>query len=180
LLYAEGLTIGSNSDWRLPNIKELQSINNELATNPSVFAPYFSSVGVHNYWSSTSLPNQTTKAWYWSNQFGITTYDLKTNSNYVLCVRGNPSLSTTAFTDESSVLIYPNPASNFATISLPNKLDSCKIEITDLLGKTVFFKEIKSIATESKIDLEEYKDGIYFVKVTTDKLKKTLKIIVKK
>jgi hypothetical protein len=180
LLYAEGLTIGSNSDWRLPNIKELQSINNELATNPSVFAPYFSSVGVHNYWSSTSLPNQTTKAWYWSNQFGITTYDLKTNSNYVLCVRGNPSLSTTAFTDESSVLIYPNPASNFATISLPNKLDSCKIEITDLLGKTVFFKEIKSIATEYKIDLEEYKDGIYFVKVTTDKLKKTLKIIVKK
>lgn len=180
IIYAEGLTIGSNSDWRLPNIKELQSINNELATNPSVFAPYFSNVGVHNYWSSTSLPNQTTKAWYWNNQFGITTYDLKTNSNYVLCVRGNPTLSSTTFSEETSITIYPNPASNFASISLPKNTESCKIEITDLLGKIIFSEEVKPLPNDYKIDLEGYKDGIYFVKVTNEKMKKSFKIIVKK
>jgi len=178
--YAEALTIGINSDWRLPNIKELQSINNELTTNPSVFTPYFSSVGVHNYWSSTSLPNQTTKAWYWNNQFGITTYDLKTNTNYVLCVRGNPSLSSTTFIEETRITIYPNPASNFANINLPNNLDTCKIEITDLLGKTIYSEEVKSMAKDHKINLEGYKDGIYFIKVSNEKIQKTFKLLLKK
>jgi len=180
LSYAEGLTIGSNSDWRLPNIKELQSINNELSTNPSVFTPYFSSVGVHNYWSSTSLPNQTTKAWYWNTLFGITTYDLKTNSNYVLCVRGNPTLSSTAFLDENSITIYPNPTSTFATITYPNTVDFCKIEITDLLGKCIFLKEIKPLFNEYKVDLQDYKDGIYFIKLNNGQINKTFKLIVKK
>ena len=180
LSYAEGLTIGTNSDWRLPNIKELQSINNEFATNPSVFAPYFSSVGVHNYWSSTTLPNQNLSAWYWSTAFGITTYSVKTGTNYVLCVRGNPTLSSTAFSDESSISIYPNPASNFASISLQKNIESCKIEITDLLGKTIFSKEVKSIANDYKIDLEGYKEGIYLLKVSNEKMKKTFKLIVKK
>jgi hypothetical protein len=178
--YAEGLTIGTNSDWRLPNIKELQSINNELTTNPSVFAPYFSSVGVHNYWSSTSLPNQTTKAWYWNTQFGITTYDLKTNTNYVICVRGNPSLSSTSFSEQTNIAIYPNPASNFANINLPNNFNACKIEITDLLGKTIYSEEVKSITNDHIINLEGYKDGIYYIKLSNDKIKKSFKIIVKK
>jgi len=180
LSYAEGLTIGTNSDWRLPNIKELQSINNEFATNPSVFAPYFSSVGVHNYWSSTTLPNQNLSAWYWSTAFGITTYSVKTGTNYVLCVRGNPTLSSTAFSDESSISIYPNPASNFASISLQKNIESCKIEITNLSGKMIFSEEVKSIVNDYKIDLEGYKAGIYFVKVTNEKMKKSFKIIVKK
>jgi hypothetical protein len=178
--YAEGLTIGTNADWRLPNIKELQSINNELTTNPSVFAPYFSSVGVHNYWSSTSLPNQTTKAWYWNNQFGITTYDLKTNTNYVICVRGNPSLSSTSFSEQTNIAIYPNPASYFANISFPNNLDYFKIEITDLLGKIMYSEEVKSLSNDYKIDLEGYKDGIYYIKLSNDTIKKSFKIIVKK
>ena len=180
LSYAEGLTIGTNSDWRLPNIKELQSINNEFATNPSVFAPYFSSVGVHNYWSSTTLPNQNLSAWYWSTAFGITTYSVKTGTNYVLCVRGNPTLSSTAFSDESSISIYPNPASNFASISLPKNIESFKIEITNLSGKTIFSEEVKSIVNDYKIDLEGYKEGIYFIKVSNEKMKKSFKIIVKK
>jgi len=183
IIYAEGLTIGANSDWRLPNIKELQSLNNELATNPSVFTPYFSNLGIHNYWSSTTLKPNTanpSSAWYWSTQLGITTYDLKTNTNYVLCVRGNPTLSSSTFSDENGIVVYPNPASNFALISLPKNIESYKIEITDLLGKIIFSEEVKAKVNEYKIDLEGYKDGIYFVKVTNEKIKKSFKIIVKK
>lgn len=183
ITYAEGLTLGAYSDWRLPNIKELQSINNELATNPSVFSPYFSNLGVHNYWSSTTLKPNTanpSSAWYWSTQLGITTYDLKTNSNYVLCVRGNPTLSTNGLSEENTIKIYPNPATNYANISFPNTIDICKIEIIDLLGKTIFLKEIKPLFNEFKMDFQGYKEGIYFVKIATEKIKKTIKIIVKK
>lgn len=138
---------------------------------------------MHNYWSSTTLKPNTanpSSAWYWSTQLGITTYDLKTNSNYVLCVRGNPTLSTNGLSEENTIKIYPNPATNYANISFPNTIDICKIEIIDLLGKTIFLKEIKPLFNEFKMDFQGYKEGIYFVKIATEKIKKTIKIIVKK
>jgi hypothetical protein len=101
LVYAEGLTLGGQSDWRLPNIKELQSINDERIVSPSVSTTYFSTIGVKNYWSSTSLPNQTTRAWYLSTQFGITTYDLKTNPLYVIAVRGTSTTTPVELTNFS-------------------------------------------------------------------------------
>ena len=179
LTYAEGLTIGTTSDWRLPNIKELQSINNELTTNPSVFLPYFSNVGVHNYWSSTSLPNQTTKSWYWNTQFGITTYDVKTNSNYVLCVSGNPSLSLQTIESHTSIKIAPNPSSDFVLISFPSYTTSEKIEIVDALGKIVLNKEIVINSNEYLLDIERISQGMYYLSIINGNIKNTYKIIKK-
>ena len=180
LSYAEGLAIGNLTDWRLPNIKELQSINNELATSPSVFAPYFSNVGVHNYWSSTTLPNQPLSAWYWKTQFGITTYDLKTNSNYVLCVKGNPTLSVKQETLDASIKIHPNPTSDFVSILFPSYTYSAKIEIADASGKIVINKEIVINSREYKLDTEGISEGIYYLSIINGNNKNTFKIIKKK
>jgi hypothetical protein len=95
-------------------------------------------------------------------------------------VRGNPTLSTNGLSEENTIKIYPNPATNYANISFPNTIDICKIEIIDLLGKTIFLKEIKPLFNEFKMDFQGYKEGIYFVKIATEKIKKTIKIIVKK
>lgn len=179
LIYAEGLTIGTTSDWRLPNIKELQSINNELATNPSVFLPYFSNVGIHNYWSSTTLPNQTLSAWYWNTQFGITTYDVKTNSNYVLCVSENPSLSLHTIESHTSIKIAPNPSSDFVLISFPSYTTSAKIEIVDALGKIVLNKEIVINSKEYLLDIERISQGMYYLSIINGNIKNTYKIIKK-
>jgi hypothetical protein len=179
LTYAEGLTIGTTSDWRLPNIKELQSINNELTTNPSVFLPYFSNVGIHNYWSSTSLPNQTTKSWYWNTQFGITTYDVKTNSNYVLCVSGNPTLSLQTIESHTSIKIAPNPSSDLVLISFPSFTTSAKIEIVDALGKIVLNKEIVINSNEYLLDIERISQGMYYLSIINGNIKNTYKIIKK-
>ena len=180
MAYAEGLSLGGASNWRLPNIKELQSLNNELATSPSVFSPYFNNLGVHFYWSSTSLPNQTTKAWYWSTQYGITTYDVKTNSNYVICVRGNPTLAVKQETLHSSIKIYPNPASNYVSIFFPNPIFSAKIELADTLGKVIINKQIKINSSEYRLDTEGISDGIYYLSVLNGNKKDTFKIIIKK
>ena len=180
LIYAEGLTIGTTSDWRLPNIKELQSINNELATNPSVFLPYFSNVGIHNYWSSTTLPNQTLSAWYWNTQFGITTYDVKTNSNYVLCVRGTPVLANAQFLSDTDSKIYPNPTSNFVLLSFQNEVNLLQIQITNSFGQIIYSNEVKPISNEYKIDLQEFSEGLYYLSIINGNIKNTYKIIKKK
>ncbi|MEI8137624.1 MAG: DUF1566 domain-containing protein, partial [Bacteroidota bacterium] len=50
LTYADTLTINGNADWRLPNIKELQSINDETIINPSINTSYFSTSNINKYW----------------------------------------------------------------------------------------------------------------------------------
>lgn len=159
LAYAENISLASATDWRLPNIKELQSLNDESVANPSVNAAFFSTIGVHNYWSATSLPNQTTKAWYWNTQFGITTYDTKTNTNYVICVKGNPT--TLAINDvnlNSKTIIYPNPF-------------SLKINIDHATGNEIFelYNERgQQIFTGKNIDKQDFSGvakGNYLLKI---------------
>jgi hypothetical protein len=112
LAFAEDLAMGTHEDWRLPNIKELRSLSNEGFVNPSVDPLFFPGIGVKKYWSSTSLPNQVSRAWFLDTRFGISTHDLKSKQLNVLCVRG-PSHNTTPVIEfnnrEVEFTIYPNP-----------------------------------------------------------------------
>jgi len=161
LSYAESLSIASNANWRLPNIKELQSINNELTTNPSVYAPYFSNLGVHNYWSFTTLKPNTANpasAWYWNSQFGITSYGVKTTANYVLCVSGIPQLGFSNYENKHILKLFPNPFSS--KISVENKTGKEFFELYDIQGKLLF--------SGKNIDQQDFSNltkGTYFFKV---------------
>lgn len=88
LIYASGLTLAGNSEWRLPNIKELQSLNDEKLSKPSFNRTYFPNVISGNYWSSTTLMNATTKAWDLNVDYGIVSYNEKILKENVLCVTG--------------------------------------------------------------------------------------------
>jgi len=95
--YAESLSLGGYTDWRLPNIKELQSINDETLTAPSVDTTYFTGATASRYWSSTTMHNSTNEAWYLDCQFGITTYTNKAGNLSVRCVRGGTTNITSSF-----------------------------------------------------------------------------------
>lgn len=197
LTYSENLNFAGYSDWRLPNIKELQSVNDEALINPSVNQTFFSGVSVKKYWSSTSLPNQTTKAWYFDTQFGITTYDFKTRAFYVVCVR---TASTTIGVNQTGLQNladgyrlyqnYPNPfnPSTKITYSIP-KNDFVTIKIYDILGN-----EINSLVNSEFRQAGKYSvywngtnqfgnsvsSGIYFYKLETTDFTKTERMILLK
>jgi hypothetical protein len=112
--YAEALTTGGFTDWRLPNVKELQTLTDyTLATytstsgiKPSLHRQLFPSATATAYWSSSSQNNNTANAWvveFGINNAtspprgaqGIISQDVKTASYPVFAVRSVPSGSIT-------------------------------------------------------------------------------------
>lgn len=99
LAYAKTVTLGGKSDWRLPNIKELQSLNDVSRVKPSINKTYFPNiVSAAFYWSSTTQYKTAGVAWEMNTDFGVVTYDDKSVNKYVMLVRGgldNESLNIT-------------------------------------------------------------------------------------
>lgn len=161
LVYAEGLELGNSTNWRLPNLKELQSISEVTFINPAVNNNFFNISGTKKFWSSTSLPNQTTKAWYWDTQFGITTYDLKTNSNYVICVsnkmESNTSVNNQNF-DNKTIEVYPNPFTK--KINILNAQPNEEMTLLNNIGQIIY--QGKDLINQ---DFNYLTKGVYFIKV---------------
>jgi len=88
LIYAESLTLAGNIDWRLPNIKEIQSLNDEKLIRPSFNKTFFPNISTGNFWSSTSMFQSPSRAWDINVDYGIVSYNDKTVKENVLCVRG--------------------------------------------------------------------------------------------
>jgi len=159
IAHAENLSLASATDWRLPNLKELQSLNDESVTNPSANTTFFPTIGVHNYWSSTSVQNQPANAGFWNTQFGITTMDLKTATNYVICVKGNPT--TLAVNDVHLILkikVFPNPFSSKITIE--NPIENETYQLYSEIGQNVFTG--KNIENQ---DFSSLPKGNYFLRI---------------
>lgn len=183
LIYAENLTLGGFSDWRLPNIKELQSINDERLVTPSVSTTFFPNIGIKKYWSSTSLPNQTTKAWYLSTQYGITTYEFKTARLGVLCVRGNTNVNTAIYEQKKNNIIISatNPiVNNVLHFKINENVNNFSAQIIDLQGQIIWQKsfDMQTKNTDLEVLLPFKKTGIFILKIENAQLVSTQKILI--
>ena len=79
----------SQTDWRLPNIKELQSLIDFSQYNPALpDAHPFSGVQSGTYWSTTSYKRINTYAWVINIFDGYMVYNDQSNVSYVWPVRG--------------------------------------------------------------------------------------------
>lgn len=91
LSYCDGLGLGGQSDWRLPNIKELESIADAAKKDPAVEKTFFPNISeLYYYLSSTTYAYSTGDAWSVLFSIGQVYYKGKTGA-YVRCVRGGQS-----------------------------------------------------------------------------------------
>jgi len=89
LTSANNLTLCGFSDWRLPNVNELESLVNSEVSSSAVFLNTlgFSNVQASFYWSSSSYAGSTDIAWIVNMSDGSVFANDKSFSNYVWPVR---------------------------------------------------------------------------------------------
>ena len=179
LAYADTLTHAGYSDWRLPNIKELQSIQDNTAINPALNTNYFNVFGRKKFWSATTLSNRTTSAWYFDTQFGITTYQTKTSRLNTWVLRGG-QFATNIFWNEYPLLltVFPNPCQTQLNIQFNTKanLQSPYITVTNAIGKIIYQATV--LNTSFRLNTSEYPKGIYYLAVFDGNSLSSLKFVV--
>ncbi len=82
-------------DWRLPNIKELESIVDDTRFSPAI-DPVFTGTALTAYWSATTYASTTSNAWQVDFNYGNVGSALKTDTAYVRCVHsgGFPTVTS--------------------------------------------------------------------------------------
>ena len=90
--YCENLSLGGHSDWRLPNVRELESIVDWDRYNPAINTIYFPGCRSSYYWSGSIDAVNSGLAWHVDFYNGaVTGYNYEVYDYYVRCVRGGPS-----------------------------------------------------------------------------------------
>lgn len=85
-------------------------------------------------------------------------------------------LSVSEFQNENlSLKIYPNPVSNQLTVQIPSQLEEARVRLYDVLGKKIL--DTKVTAINKTINTSTLSKGVYLVKIDSDGLAVTKKII---
>jgi len=89
----------------------------------------------------------------------------------------NEKETKTKFRYKNEYYLVPNPANTFVSIISNNESENLYVTITDVNGKILKALNTKSVAYNSKIDLNLL-EGIYFVNVLNEQGEKTVKKLV--
>ncbi len=90
--------------------------------------------------------------------------------SYTVGNKLNSAISETNFSDH--VLAYPNPAQNIINIDLPIELLLSNVSLLNAMGQTIINAKVK------RLNLNDVQNGVYFIKIETDKYSTIKKIII--
>ncbi len=135
------------------------------------------------FWSATE--RAASNAWYRYLHYinaDVCRYDhSKTNGRSVRCVKDiDPLTSLTISPQYGSISIYPNPNDGIFNLVIESgKKEEFALEITNINGQVIIRKGFKPLTKIIyQIDLSKYPKGVYLVKIMSNKINRTEKIIL--
>jgi hypothetical protein len=84
--YCADLDLGGQTDWRLPDQRELATIIDHSLNKPAFAAPLEGSTG--EYWSGAPYLGYADAAWYVHFGYGVSEFNGAAEAKYVRCARG--------------------------------------------------------------------------------------------
>ena len=159
--------IGNNINWRFENI-ELPG----TSMNPSGSKGYiqFKIKPKPGYAVGDIIPN--TGSIFFDYNPAIITNTFQTQFVAVLAIEEF---------ENGSFVFFPNPASDFVTVSLKDSANSIStISVYDVLGKIILQKTAHDVVTTETVDLSSVNPGIYFIEVQTENNSKVVKKLLVK
>jgi Malectin domain/Secretion system C-terminal sorting domain len=79
--------------------------------------------------------------------------------------------------DPDEITVHPNPAQYIVIVKLPDPQDKYFIKISDTQGREVL-STYSNNTSELDLNIETLAKGIYFIQIRSDKLMKTVKLII--
>ncbi len=144
----------------------LYSNNNSLLGHDGYYTNMTDMFHSYDYGFTLVTMSNTQKQW-----FGIFDGMYNTIKNFI-------TIGIEENTATGGIDLFPNPATNDLTITLNNKGLPVEITITDMTGKIVY--TITSTDAQVSVSTEDLAEGIYVVKVRSEELIATKKLIVTK
>jgi hypothetical protein len=96
----------------------------------------------------------------------------------IITVEGALSINESTF---ENFAVWPNPSNGYINLSLnPSSNGNIQVSLYDIKGSRVYTEEFKSNGNifEQSIDFSTLNAGMYFIKVTSDGINKTNKLII--
>ena len=85
---------------------------------------------------------------------------------------------TDALANQIAVQLYPNPASDNATLEINGLNQEAKIVVSDLQGRILSQDNINAGTTRYTINVSQMTSGVYYIRIITDNVESTQKLIV--
>lgn len=115
-----------------------------------------------------------------SGHFRYYVVDVNDNNKYLDSVDVIFNFGTASVKEvkkEVQFTVMPNPSSDFVKVNISNSTADMEVKIVDVLGNTIL---VDSINQSKKIDVSQFKNGIYFISVSSkDKKVISRKMIVR-
>jgi hypothetical protein len=88
IAHCKQLPLGGYSDWRLPNVRELESLVDAAKSSPAIDTDFFPNTPNSYYWSSSTYVSYPQTAWSVDFGYGKVIRGIKGSHYNVRCVRG--------------------------------------------------------------------------------------------
>ncbi len=140
LIYAENLVFADYSDWRLPTIKELDSIVAMDRFYPAIDTNVFD-IQEYRYWSGTTYVESTENGWVLDFvNYGQADNVIKTDTGYVRCVRQSElasPLTSIEFVSNSFTAGEPDGFANITVRRVGDTTNAVSVECITYGGTAI-------------------------------------------